>query len=53
VEAGDFLRVLEAHSKLGRCQVEGIHRQIPDDYRAAVTQMAAAMSAKGWKDSID
>ena len=37
VEAGDFLRVLEAHSKLGRCQVEEIHRQIPDEYRAAVT----------------
>ena len=36
VEAGDFLRVLEAHSKLGRCQVEEIHRQIPADYRAAV-----------------
>jgi AAA domain len=41
VEAGDFLRVLEAHSKLGRCQVEEIHRQLPDEYRAAVTQMAA------------
>jgi hypothetical protein len=41
VEAGDFLRVLEAHSKLGRCEVEEIHRQIPNDYRAAVTQMAA------------
>ncbi len=41
VEAGDFLRVLEAHSTLGRCQVQEIHRQIPADYRAAVTQMAA------------
>jgi hypothetical protein len=40
VEAGDFLRVLEAHSKLGRCQVQEIHRQIPDDYRAAVTHSA-------------
>ena len=47
VEAGDFLRVLEAHSKLGRCQVEGIHRQIPDDYRAAVTQMAAGNVRQG------
>ena len=40
VEAGEFLRVLEAHSKLGRCQVEEIHRQIPADYRAAITKMA-------------
>ena len=47
VEAGDFLRVLEAHSKLGRCQVEEIHRQIPDDYRAAVTQMAAGNVRQG------
>ncbi|HEY5777829.1 MAG TPA: AAA family ATPase [Terrimicrobiaceae bacterium] len=30
VEAGGFLRVVEAHSKLGRCQVEEIHRQTPD-----------------------
>ena len=47
VEAGDFLRVLEAHSKLGRCQVEEIHRQIPDEYRAAVTQMAAGNVRQG------
>ncbi len=47
VEAGDFLRVLEAHSKLGRCQVEEIHRQIPYDYRAAVTQMAAGNVRQG------
>jgi conjugative relaxase-like TrwC/TraI family protein len=47
VEAGDFLRVLEAHSKLGRCQVEEIHRQIPDDYRVAVTQMAAGNVRQG------
>ena len=47
VEAGDFLRVLEAHSKLGRCQVEKIHRQIPDDYRGAVTEMAAGNVRQG------
>ena len=52
VEAGDFLRVLEAHSKLGRCQVEEIHRQIPDDYRAAVTQMAAGNVRQGL-DGLD
>ena len=47
MEAGDFLRVLEAHSKLGRCQVEEIHRQIPNDYRAAVRQMAAGNVRQG------
>lgn len=47
VETSDFLRVLEAHSKLGRCRVEEIHRQIPDDYRAAVTQMAAGDVRQG------
>ncbi len=40
VEAGDFLRVLETHSEIGRCEVGEIHRQIPQDYRAAITQMA-------------
>jgi AAA domain len=52
VEAGDFLRVLEAHSKLGRCQVAEIHRQIPDDYRAAVTQMATGNFRQGL-DGLD
>ncbi len=47
VEAGDFLRVLEAHSKLGRCQVAEIHRQVPDDYRVTVTQMAAGNVHQG------
>jgi hypothetical protein len=31
----------------GRCQVEQIHRQIPDDYRAAVRQMAAGNVRQG------
>ena len=47
VEAGDFLRVLEAHSTLGRCQVQEIHRQIPEDYRAVVTQMATGNVRQG------
>ena len=41
------MRVLEAHSKLGRCQVEEIHRQIPEDYRAVVTQMATGNVRQG------
>jgi len=52
VEAGDFLRVLEAHSQLGRCQVGQIHRQIPADYRAAITQMAAGKVREGL-ESLD
>ncbi|MGA7215809.1 MAG: AAA family ATPase, partial [Terrimicrobiaceae bacterium] len=47
VEAGDFLRVLEAHSQLGLCQVGQIHRQIPADYRAAITQMAEGKVREG------
>jgi hypothetical protein len=41
VEAGDFLRVLETHSQLGRCRVEQIHRQRQAAYRGAVERMAA------------
>ena len=52
VEAGDFLRVLEAHSRIGRCQVEEIHRQIPKDYRAAVTQMAEG-NVRGGLEALD
>ncbi len=52
VEAGDFLRVLEAHSRIGRSQVEEIHRQIPKDYRAAVTQMAEG-NVRGGLEALD
>ena len=52
VEAGDFLRVLEAYSKLGRCQVGKIHRQISADYRAAITQMAGG-NVRGGLDMLD
>jgi conjugative relaxase-like TrwC/TraI family protein len=57
VEAGDFLRVLEAHSQLGRCEVAEIRRQqsVPA-YRSAIEKMATgdarggleAMDAMGW-----
>ena len=50
VEAGDFLRVLEAHSKLGRCQVGEIHRQISAEYRAAVMQMAGGNVRQGLEE---
>lgn len=40
VEAGDFLRVLEEYSRIEKCQVGEIHRQILPDYRKAISQMA-------------
>ena len=52
VEAGDFLRVLETHSQLGRCQVGQIHRQIAADYRSAVTQMAMG-NVRGGLEKLD
>ncbi|MEP6671597.1 MAG: MobF family relaxase [Chthoniobacter sp.] len=42
VEAGDFLRVLETHSQLGRCEIREIRRQAAaPEYRSAVERMAA------------
>ena len=53
VEAGDFLRVLEAHSKLGRCEVAEIHRQqsVPE-YKSAIRKMAAG-DARGGLEAFD
>jgi conjugative relaxase-like TrwC/TraI family protein len=56
VEAGDFLRVLETHSTLGRCEVAEIRRQQTPAYKGAVERMAAgdargglaALDALGW-----
>ncbi len=47
VEAGDFLRVLEVHSQIGRCEVQEIRRQIPENYRAAISQMAEGNARDG------
>ena len=52
VEAGDFLRVLEAHSQLGRCQVGEIRRQIPAEYRSAIAQMAMG-NVRGGLEKLD
>ena len=40
VEAGDFLRVLEQHSKLRFSELQDIRRQIPADYNRAIRLMA-------------
>lgn len=57
VEAGDFLRILETHSHLGRCEVADIRRQQQaPQYKTAITHMAAGdarggmelLNAIGW-----
>jgi conjugative relaxase-like TrwC/TraI family protein len=51
VEAGDFLRVLETHSQLGRCEVSEIRRQqAAPAYKAAMMRMAAGDAKGGLKD---
>jgi ATP-dependent exoDNAse (exonuclease V) alpha subunit len=53
VEAGDFLRVLETHSKLGRCEIREIRRQAAaPEYRTAIDRMAAG-DAKGGLQAFD
>ena len=47
VEAGDFLRVLEAHSKLQRVELTAIRRQQDQAYRAAVRCLAAGAARVG------
>jgi conjugative relaxase-like TrwC/TraI family protein len=40
VEAGDFLRILEMHSKMDRAEVIDIRRQVVAEYRGAIKEMA-------------
>jgi conjugative relaxase-like TrwC/TraI family protein len=47
VEAGDFLRVLEQHSKMFRVEVTEIRRQQKREYREAVQLMAAGKAQAG------
>jgi hypothetical protein len=47
VEAGDFLRILETHSKLESRELKNIRRQIAEDYRQAVVTMADGKTATG------
>jgi ATP-dependent exoDNAse (exonuclease V) alpha subunit len=49
VEAGDFLRVLETHSQLGRCRVEQIHWQREAAYRAPWNGWRRATFAADWR----
>jgi AAA domain/Virulence protein RhuM family len=47
VEAGDFLRILEEHSKLRGSGLEDIRRQVNTDYNQAVRLMAAGEARLG------
>ena len=47
VEAGDFLRILEAHSPLHRVELNDIRRQTVREYREAVRMMAVGAARDG------
>ncbi len=47
VEAGDFLRVLEGHSKLATCELKDIRRQTVAEYNQAVRLLASGQAAAG------
>ena len=47
VEAGDFLRVLEEHSKIATCELKNIRRQVVENYREAVVAMSKGHAAAG------
>ncbi len=47
VEAGDFLRVLESHSRLATCMLQDVRRQTSADYNQAVRLLASGQAAAG------
>jgi conjugative relaxase-like TrwC/TraI family protein len=47
VEAGDFLRVLETHSQLSRCEVSEIQRQQHAGYKDAVGLLSSGAARDG------
>jgi len=47
VEAGDFLRVLETHSHLSRCEVTEIQRQQHAGYKEAVGMLSSGAARDG------
>lgn len=47
VEAGDFLSILENHSRLQTCELTDIRRQTARDYRNAVKSMAQGQARAG------
>jgi conjugative relaxase-like TrwC/TraI family protein len=49
VEAGDFLRVLEQHSKLRRSELKDIRRQQVEEYNTAIRTMSQGDAPEGMK----
>ncbi len=47
VEAGDFLRILETHSKLHTSELKDIRRQLQQEYNAAVRTFSAGFGVDG------
>ena len=47
VEAGDFLRILESHSKMEVAELRDIRRQTVQEYNRAVREMACGKPAAG------
>ena len=47
VEAGDFLSILENHSRLQTCELTDIRRQTAREYRSAVKSMAQGQARAG------
>ena len=52
VEAGDFLRILEAHAPFEKFELTDIRRQTHREYRAAIKDMAVG-NAKGGLEKLD
>jgi conjugative relaxase-like TrwC/TraI family protein len=53
VEAGDFLRVLETHSQLGRCEVTEIRRQEEAPAYKAAVELLATGNARAGLEGLD
>jgi len=47
VEAGDFLRILESHSRMQVAELRDIRRQVVQEYNRAIREMAAGRTIDG------
>ena len=47
VEAGDFLRILETHSKLHTSELKDIRRQLQQEYNVAIRTLASGQAVEG------
>ena len=49
VEAGDFLRILETHSKLHTSELKDIRRQMRPEYNVAIRTLASGQAVEGMR----